>query len=1089
MDLFSKIPNSKLKEVFIQKLETESTSDSTLYSELQSVCLKISCELRQINELFPEYTPHDKDYHINHLFKIADIILGENKYEKLNIVELYLLVVSMYAHDWGMAVSKSERIFIATGIKPEGSSDLINLLDNESERFCEFTNKEIGKVKFESDDEIELALWQEYIRNTHAIRSAKRIQKYFQQIDGSLAEALSKICVGHWLDIEDISDRNRYYTNASVLGEVVNIRALTVYIRLIDLFDLAEDRTPYVIWKYVNPQNAYSRMEWSKHRALHQITSPSYESGRVISICGSTDDHEVYASLLDFKLLCEKYFRECSDLLAHMNNEKYELGVYFLDWKIEARNFKPIDIQFKFERGNIFEILSQEIYNSHPYVYIRELIQNSIDAISLRKEILDRKKVGGNNIGMINIRVGDITKEDIEIVFQDDGIGMDEYVIKEYFAVLGKSYYQSSDFKNKRLDMSPISKFGIGILSCFAVASQMIIYTMREPYMGEGRECYKVTINDIKKQFRVEELSGYNYDVGTKIILKIKRDKLEKHLKKNKIEIKDFSVKEYVKKVLGFVAYPIVINEKNETTIVIHPEYDENKLETLIKGIDKYNVYKESDAYPSNKMVPIQDVINFNKVFETRKIDIKHDLNLDNVEGCVIFATLKSYDNNIYNESHCWPAPEVHIEEKEKEKIRIRWSRNELLKVKDDTSFSDMKYKTINLFSKGILLENHKSYEYNMRMQPDIFPAPIIKLNYQRGVENISVSRFCNKKEDDILDMLWREISRILSYEIKDFSKEKKGFEYWKIITVYFMQYRIRINDLLQDTFDQIEYPFINCNGEFIWNNISDMDEIALVPHSKRKLNKKVFINQDHTLKIDQWNYGKCIIAEPNRYHMFDSIDESISNYVNDVLANQNYYVKKMVIINDIDLGYPDFQYILCKEENNYQIKKIFELLKNLSVNFEEDCEKINEVYKEIIDSNRLIEFSEDYEEYFAYGLKHFNINHPTTKLLVQYKWAINEIRESKFIDELEWAEYNDIFQECFVLDIYYYGDDEKEEQYYYEKINTDISRVYTWLKKYYKENVLDLCSITEEDFIPNSIEIRDKSFFVRKKEIERGAE
>jgi hypothetical protein len=316
MDLLTKIPNSKLKEVFIQKLESGAENNSDIYSELQSVCCKISCELRQINELFPEYTPHDKDYHISHLFKIADIILGESKYEKLNIVELYLLVVTMYAHDWGMAVSKSERYFISTGIKPDGASDLIDLLDDEREQFCKFTNKKLGKIQFESDDEIELALWQEYIRNTHAMRSAKRIQKYFQKINGSIAEALSKICVGHWLDIEDISDRNGYYTDASVLGEIVNLRALTVYIRLIDLFDLAEDRTPYVIWKYVNPQNAYSRMEWSKHRALHQITSPSYESGRVICICGSTFLYELSFSTLSLGREKYKYTAKINKTIA-----------------------------------------------------------------------------------------------------------------------------------------------------------------------------------------------------------------------------------------------------------------------------------------------------------------------------------------------------------------------------------------------------------------------------------------------------------------------------------------------------------------------------------------------------------------------------------------------------------------------------------------------------------------------------------------------------------------------------------------------------------------------------------------------------
>lgn len=59
-----------------------------------------------------------------------------------------------------------------------------------------------------------------------------------------------------------------------------------------------------------------------------------------------------------------------------------------------------------------------------------------------------------------------MSNNDMDVRCRDDGIGMDEYVLGNYFSVLGKSYYNSSDFKNKGIDMPPISKFGIGILSC-----------------------------------------------------------------------------------------------------------------------------------------------------------------------------------------------------------------------------------------------------------------------------------------------------------------------------------------------------------------------------------------------------------------------------------------------------------------------------------------------------------------------------------------------------------------------------------------------------------------------------------------------
>ena len=192
MDLLTNIQNSELKTVLSQKLQDESEKYADLHAELQKVSLHISKELRQINELFPEYTPHDKDYHISNLFRIADILLGKERYEQMNIVELFLLIISMYAHDWGMAVSKSERYYIATGKKLD-TNTTVTLLDDENDRFREYINSKFGILSLENDDEMELPYWQEYIRNTHALRSAKRIEDYFGKMSSSIAAALAKI--------------------------------------------------------------------------------------------------------------------------------------------------------------------------------------------------------------------------------------------------------------------------------------------------------------------------------------------------------------------------------------------------------------------------------------------------------------------------------------------------------------------------------------------------------------------------------------------------------------------------------------------------------------------------------------------------------------------------------------------------------------------------------------------------------------------------------------------------------------------------------------------------------------------------------
>ena len=78
-----------------------------------------------INILFPEYTPHDDQYHLKTLFHVADTILGNQQLESMNSAELFILACSIYGHDWGMAVSDSEKHYIVTGRPPEGMTKAI----------------------------------------------------------------------------------------------------------------------------------------------------------------------------------------------------------------------------------------------------------------------------------------------------------------------------------------------------------------------------------------------------------------------------------------------------------------------------------------------------------------------------------------------------------------------------------------------------------------------------------------------------------------------------------------------------------------------------------------------------------------------------------------------------------------------------------------------------------------------------------------------------------------------------------------------------------------------------------------------------
>ncbi|MBP2659837.1 MAG: Chaperone protein [Firmicutes bacterium] len=635
------LPKSQLILELVNKANARYDIDFDFLGVLTDFRKVVTAEVSQINRLFPEYTPHDENYHLKHLFAIADLILGPQSYEKMNASELLVLALALYGHDWGMAVSDQEKeIIIDDNCKI--NNDNFYILPNEHEQFCFYASQ---NSLSNSGDEKNLDLWRGYVRTTHAFRSAQRIRGYFRKIDSGIGEAVSRVCEGHWLNFEEISDPRSFPTEFSVLREVINLRALTVYVRLVDLFDLAEDRTPYALWKFVAPRNRYSKMEWAKHRCLQPITCPGFLDGRVIRIDGSTDNHEVYAALEDLRGLCEEQFRGCKETLALMRDNRHSLDIDHIEWHITTRGFRPISVKFDFDRYNMIKILTEEIYQSDPYVFLRELLQNSIDAIRMRREILQRNGINSSSIGIIKADVTTQSDATTVITWSDDGVGMDEYTVKNYLAIAGKSYYSSPDFTKEKYKFDPISKFGVGILSCFMVADCIEIETIKEPYTESNDSGLVIKIPSVFGQFRIEAVSRIGRKIGTTITVFMSKHKIQ-HT--NKDITNDFEVTGYLKSIAGFVEFPIVINEKGETTIITHPTATRESLGFFQQNTDSICKSVNQSIDWEEYFLP-QDLKNAREELTEITLDITSDLGLNGYEGTFAYLVPKDEQTEIIN--------------------------------------------------------------------------------------------------------------------------------------------------------------------------------------------------------------------------------------------------------------------------------------------------------------------------------------------------------------------------------------------------------------------------------------------------------
>lgn len=478
------------------------------------------------------------------------------------------------------------------------------------------------------------------------------------------------------------------------------------------MFDLAEDRTPYIIWKFVAPRDPRSKMEWDKHRALRPITSSNYLQGRMILVDGRTDNHEVYAALEDLRIYCEQQLKGCNDLLNLMNDPRHKLNIYHIEWRVAASGFEPIAIQFEFQRDRMFEILADEIYKGDSYVFLRELLQNSIDAIRMRKEILKRNDIPADDMGVIKVTCKHEKNGDALVTWLDDGIGMDEYIIRNYLSVAGKSYYTSSDFERLGLQMDPISRFGIGLLSCFMVAERIEIETYKEPYSSYSSIPLRISIPSVSKQFRIEKKPRENVKPGTEIKVFIEGKKLQKNENE---KINPLCITDYLSIVAGFVEFPIVIDEDNKKTLILNPNYDE-ALAKAKYGVN-YSISKIDLSYPWQKEIFAQDISTAKDLLIEKRINITKDLNLNNYSGVISYLLPNNESTNfsLYDYRDHTHANLLTTNKKNKKFFRY-YGLSQITKMKDNSLNSRSSEHSVlySVYRDGILISGAP--------RPSLFP-------------------------------------------------------------------------------------------------------------------------------------------------------------------------------------------------------------------------------------------------------------------------------------------------------------------------------------------------------------------------------
>lgn len=132
------------------------------------------------------------------------------------------------------------------------------------------------------------------------------------------------------------------------------------------------------------------------------------------------------------------------------------------------------DFKFNIDYRRVLDLLMGERLYGNAVIALRELLQNSVDAIRYRKLLEEKSDVPFKPEITVHF-------ESDQLTIEDNGIGIGEHIFKNYFIQVGRSYYRSAEFRAANIGLDPISEFGIGILSVFMVAERFEVESRRLP--------------------------------------------------------------------------------------------------------------------------------------------------------------------------------------------------------------------------------------------------------------------------------------------------------------------------------------------------------------------------------------------------------------------------------------------------------------------------------------------------------------------------------------------------------------------------------------------------------------------------------
>ncbi len=531
---------------------------------------------------FPDYTDHGIQ-HINNVLKTCELIISEDAWNIFTREDSATLILAAIAHDLGMLINtESFNLLVSPNnvatVEPGDISwyKLWNDFRLATRRFdgATLTNL-LGSPEPVPLDELNpdnftergLKIAGEFLRRHHhrlsheiivlgipskqgSIQLFDETPKHFREIAGIIARSHG-MPIRNCIELLDSFDRTAFREYRHI--HPIFLMAL---VRLADYLDLDDGRAPSSILAAKSLKSPLSRREWWAHKAmvdchsqvddpecLHVVVEPTMlpNVSTFLSIEEKIEgvQHEFDAS---WAIIGEVYGR-----FPPLN--RLALKIRRIRSDIRNKNvirqlpFIPYKASLESSKSDLLKLLIVPLYGDNPEIGIRELLQNSVDAVRELKYSMQSNQdliseIKEDTDGDVVIKFDEDKDGNSWVIVNDHGIGMTWETICNYYLNAGASFRQSDAWKKKYTSESGESqvlrsgRFGIGILAAFLLGDIVQVSTR---YINEPEE------KGIFFQFGLDdttiEMKWINRKPGTTIKVKISKDVIQKLLETNRYSV------------------------------------------------------------------------------------------------------------------------------------------------------------------------------------------------------------------------------------------------------------------------------------------------------------------------------------------------------------------------------------------------------------------------------------------------------------------------------------------------------------------------------------------------------------------------